>query len=151
MLWTLSALGSKSVISRLKKNPFWWSYCLSTDETLLSLRELLLYVPQSLSDSNQVYSIIFYTKLQWLQLILPRIRQESITLPSSLRACVWADRSPSSLIRRVAMEGKPYNSNAIPSNLFSAGPIVSRFTTETHPLQYGIVWCYNHKTTCHFQ
>ena len=35
----LSAIGSKSVISRLKKKPSLWSYCLSTEETLLSLRE----------------------------------------------------------------------------------------------------------------
>ena len=43
--FSISSLGSKSVISRLKKKPSWWSYCLSTKETLLSLREPLIIRP----------------------------------------------------------------------------------------------------------
>ena len=34
---------------------------------------------------------------------------------------------------------------------FSAGPIASSFTAKTYPLEHGLVWCNNHKTTCHFQ
>ena len=34
---------------------------------------------------------------------------------------------------------------------FSAGPIASSFTAETHFLEHGFVWCNNRKATCHFQ
>ena len=41
----LSTIGSKSVISRYKKKPSWWSYCLFTEETLLFLHEPLIICP----------------------------------------------------------------------------------------------------------
>ena len=34
---------------------------------------------------------------------------------------------------------------------FSAGPIASSFTAETHSVEHRVVWSNNHKTTCHFQ
>ena len=52
-----------------------------------------------------------------------------------------------SLIRRMALEYMPYNPNEYLPLFFSAGPISSSFTAETHPLEYGLVWCNNHKTT----
>ena len=45
----------------------------------------------------------------------------------------WADRSVPSLIRRMALEYMPYNPNEYLPLLFSAGPISSSFTAETHP------------------
>ena len=34
--------------------------------------------------------------------------------------------------------------------VFSAGPIVSSFTAETHPTEHGLVWCNNHQTNGSF-
>ena len=77
-------------------------------------------------------------------------KNQLLSLPPS-DTYVWADRSFHSLIKLMALKCMSYNLNVIPNTFFSAGPIASSFTAETHPLEYGLVWYNTHETTCHIQ
>ena len=149
----LSTIGSKSVINRVKKKPFWSSYCLFTEETLLSLREPLIIclpIPFGLQSSLQ-YHLLYPTAVALAHpSIMKTPRIDYYPPPSDTYS--RAGRSVSSFIKRMALECMPYYPNAMPSTLFFFGrPIASSFTAENHSLEHGLVWCNNHKTTCHFQ
>ena len=129
-LLNLSVLGSKLVISRIKKNPSGDHIAYPQKKKLLSLREPLILCPP-----------IFFTPQSSLEYLPPNLTATALahsTLNKSTRMYRPVDLSLLSLDgwhRRCML----YDPNAIAWIIFIFWADASSFTAKTHFLEYGLV------------
>ena len=151
---SLNALATRNVPCRLKKKPFWRSFCSSATQSLPSPRETLIMCPPFSPWTAAHFTVSPFipdcTGNSTSRLQSASNRLSSLP-PSDIQ--VWTDGSVPSLFDPGGAGvyvtcSKRHTSNSLS---FSSGTNASRITAETFALKQSLDWCINHLLTCKIQ
>ena len=151
---TAFPVDERNVPCRLKKKPFWRSFCSSATQPLPSPRETVIMCPPFSPWTTTHFTVSPFipdcTGNSTARLQSASSRLSSLP-PSDIQ--VWTDGSLPSLFgpSSAGVYVTCSKCNTSKSLSFSSGPIASSFKAETFGLKQGLVWCTSHLMICKFQ